>query len=1023
MKSLNNSMKNIKVSIIVPVYNVADYLSRCLDSCVNQTLREIEVIVVNDCSPDPRDGEIMKEYEKKFPNKVKCIWHKENRRQGGARNTGIRAACGEFLYFADSDDYLDLKLCEKMHNAIIAEKADMAVCDCNYIKDGIVFKNWSYNGKFESTDLCERIKGIKRHNIWLIMIRKSVIQNNNLYFPEHTIADDLASVLWYSASSKIVRLNEVLYYYVERQNSNVNDCSRQSYILRTKTIEYILSSDYFRSLDISVKKLVFLFLSRFVIYFCHNVCLKYPDEFAKFCNSILTLFKIYKVDYADNIYAESENGIWLRDLLCFIELNVGLPDFYFEFIAFWNTYHAKLHIQQNKVAELKKLHSCISQYIGKRLTIWGCGYFGKPNAENMSIMGIEFEITDANAKIHGESVANAVVKPWEELKERTDVVLVSAKGIFDEVNARLSKECPDIKVVDLIEMLDFMYIIDKTEPAVSSNDILLLNPPYWSLHIPFLAIPYLSSVLKKNGFKVGKSDINIIHFNNILQENTSKQQIYFMLTKSFFNNLAIEEREFFECHTYKEYQNKTFFLGMPNFTIDAIKNILPQLDKGQLNILWAFLMRIYAPKIPIMPKKITKQTLLSSFEQLDREKLVNALNMSGIFTTNSSEVVGLSVITEQQFLISLFYAMVIKKKNPNVKIILGGSYIDIFVKTKRDEEQTVLFSFVDYLSFQEGETCIVKLMDYLVRGIGTLTDIPNLVYFENETIYRTASHLEDFNSLPSPDFSDICFEQYLFPGIMIPYQTSRGCYYGNCAFCNHDESYRKNYRVKSVESVISELKTLKNEYNIGHISFSDEAIHPDYFIDLVNALGNELQLKDLKWLFYSRVSKKFTADIVEKAYKCGCRMVLFGIETFNQRLLKHIKKGINAEISIENIKLFHDAGIAVHIWMMAALPTQTKDELLNDLEQIGKLKSYISGLAIGPLGLFKSCDMYKNPEKYGIIKLDELNIYNFISEYDGKVIDRNEIDNAFNEIVKPEISKMRFFVDRFFAYINGGKIV
>ena len=85
-------MQNIKVSIIVPVYDVADYLWRCLDSCVNQTLQEIEVIVVNDSSPDIRDTEIMKEYEKKYPDKVKCIWHKENKRLGGARNTGIRAA-------------------------------------------------------------------------------------------------------------------------------------------------------------------------------------------------------------------------------------------------------------------------------------------------------------------------------------------------------------------------------------------------------------------------------------------------------------------------------------------------------------------------------------------------------------------------------------------------------------------------------------------------------------------------------------------------------------------------------------------------------------------------------------------------------------------------------------------------------------------------------------------------------------------------------------------------------------------
>jgi len=298
-------MQNIKVSIIVPVYNTADYLNRCLDSCVNQTLQEIEVVVVNDCSPDPRDGEIMKEYEKKFPNKVRCFWHKENKRQGGARNTGIRAACGEFLYFADSDDYLDLKLCEKMYNAIIAENADMAVCDCNFIDDKVVIENWSYadkiNGKFDSPDLCRRIRDLKMHNIWLIVIRKSIIQNNNLYFPEHTVADDLESILWFVASSKIVRLNEALYYYVQRQNSITTGRNMQSYALIIKSIEYILNSDYFSSLDIPVKKLVSLYLYRLVIHYIYAVCIRYPTGFLNFCNSILALFKIYKVNYDDNI--------------------------------------------------------------------------------------------------------------------------------------------------------------------------------------------------------------------------------------------------------------------------------------------------------------------------------------------------------------------------------------------------------------------------------------------------------------------------------------------------------------------------------------------------------------------------------------------------------------------------------------------------------------------------------------------------------------------------------------------------
>ena len=87
---------NVKVSIIIPVYNVENYLRRCLDSCINQTLMEIEIIVVNDASPDNSDF-IMKEYEKNYPEKIKCIYLKENLCQGGARNIGIQIAKGQYL--------------------------------------------------------------------------------------------------------------------------------------------------------------------------------------------------------------------------------------------------------------------------------------------------------------------------------------------------------------------------------------------------------------------------------------------------------------------------------------------------------------------------------------------------------------------------------------------------------------------------------------------------------------------------------------------------------------------------------------------------------------------------------------------------------------------------------------------------------------------------------------------------------------------------------------------------------------
>jgi len=439
-------MQNIKVSIIVPVYNVADYLRRCLDSCVNQTLQEIEVIVVNDCSPDPRDSEIMREYEKTFSNKIRCIWHKENLKQGAARNTGIRSAHGEFIYCVDSDDYIDLKSCEKMYNAAIAENADMAMCDMNRLENNIVIKNWRSNGKFNTADLFERMKDLKIHSPCNAIIKKIIIENNNLYFLNTNGYEDAICSLWYLASKKIVRINEALYYYCVRENSTVQGKRLETYINSIKAIKYILYLDYFNNLNITVKQKLFLYLVRWIPSWCQAVCINYATEFIKFCNDVLDLFETNKIDYDDNIWMQSEEDICSREILRFIEQNIDKSDFNLEFAAYYN--------YQYKLTSLKKMQRLLSLYANKRLTLWGAGYWGRINAENLSILGIKFEITDINTKIHGERVlAKVVVKPWDEVKNNTDVVLVSVLGFFEDIREKLAKECPNIEVVDLIELL------------------------------------------------------------------------------------------------------------------------------------------------------------------------------------------------------------------------------------------------------------------------------------------------------------------------------------------------------------------------------------------------------------------------------------------------------------------------------------------------------------------------------------------------------------------------------------------
>ena len=117
---------SIKVSVIVPVYGTEKYLSKCLDSLVGQSLKEIEIIVVNDGSPD-NSQIIIDEYDKKYPQ-MRGL-QKENGGLSDARNYGICHANGEFVAFVDSDDYIEPTMCEDMYEKAVKNALDIVVCD------------------------------------------------------------------------------------------------------------------------------------------------------------------------------------------------------------------------------------------------------------------------------------------------------------------------------------------------------------------------------------------------------------------------------------------------------------------------------------------------------------------------------------------------------------------------------------------------------------------------------------------------------------------------------------------------------------------------------------------------------------------------------------------------------------------------------------------------------------------------------------------------------------------------------
>ena len=136
---------NLKVSIIVPVYNSERYLRDCLESLLNQTLTELEIILVDDASTD-KSFEIMAEYKSQYP-KIKIFKSEQNKGQGASRNIGMSLVTGEYIGFLDSDDYVAPTMYENLYNSAKENNADIVTTRLTLVKDS------SYLGKiFESNN-------------------------------------------------------------------------------------------------------------------------------------------------------------------------------------------------------------------------------------------------------------------------------------------------------------------------------------------------------------------------------------------------------------------------------------------------------------------------------------------------------------------------------------------------------------------------------------------------------------------------------------------------------------------------------------------------------------------------------------------------------------------------------------------------------------------------------------------------------------------------------------------------------
>lgn len=218
-----------KVSIIVPVYNVEKYLRKCIDSLINQTLNDIEIICINDGSTD-KSLKILKEYKNKDSRII--LFNQENSGQSVARNRGIEIAKGEYLGFVDPDDWIDLDYYEKLYNAASTNDTDIAVGGIIRVT-GIKkkkFLNFEKETLTDNTKLKFELCDVpEKSYIWNKIYKTQKLKEINLKFEEGRIFEDCIftpQALFFLG--KMVTVPNTYYYYLRRNNSTVKQRSQKA---------------------------------------------------------------------------------------------------------------------------------------------------------------------------------------------------------------------------------------------------------------------------------------------------------------------------------------------------------------------------------------------------------------------------------------------------------------------------------------------------------------------------------------------------------------------------------------------------------------------------------------------------------------------------------------------------------------------------------------------------------------------------------------------------------------------------
>lgn len=501
-----------------------------------------------------------------------------------------------------------------------------------------------------------------------------------------------------------------------------------------------------------------------------------------------------------------------------------------------------------------------------------------------------------------------------------------------------------------------------------------------------MSMPSLCAYLKRKGVDVVQKDFNIEAYHLLLSKNylhglRERLQHQFDAIDSRDRLAPGIEQEYY-CDLYKAKSSithiaekienaKSVFRSKQQFydvnALAGARNIVEQAQTiiatgcfptGQ-DLIWPINIRLQRSLEDI--KRLTQNRVANPFVELYESHLLPYI------VEQAPDIIGISIAGDSQLIPALTLSRLIKSSQKNVHVVVGGYVITLLsdVLMKHEEFFTLFF---DSAVLYEGERPLLKLVETLSQG-RPLNDVPNLMYLDQGKVCANeVLPPEHINSLPTPCFDGLPLDSYFSPEPVLPILSSRGCYWGKCAFCSHNESYRWHYQCRDASQVVDDMQELSRKHGVVHFAFSDEAIAPSS----ISKLSDELIERgmDVRCSTNVRLERQFTPELCNKVFKAGFKVFYLGLESGCNRVLSHMEKGTTKEIAAEVCRNVYNAGIWNHLFVFFGFPTETWEETQETIDFLLSNKNIIHSFNIASFIPHKGSAVAKFPERYGISDLE-----------------------------------------------------